>query len=397
MVPPYEFPGELPPRWLSGGLLGLGILSLAAVLGASRFGPILHPISVAAETPDSDEGWTTIRPGGDTGCAFGEPFRFFHRESSDPTGLMVYFQGGGACWDWVSCSGMFDTTVDERELDGYGGIFDLSNPDNPFAGYAVVFVPYCTGDVHIGDAVRRYGDDTWEAPTVAHHGARNVGAVLAWMKSHLARERQPELLVVTGASAGSYGALFHAPAVAEIFPAARLVMIGDSGVPLLHAYPAILEGWGGARVLRERWGVHGNGERRSPVTLESAHLHLSRLRPDATMAQISTDQDAVQAAFYLYSGSPNWRRATLDLLAALEDQIPRFSAFVLSGGEHGLLRSDRLYSFREGGVLLTDWITRLVAGEPVNSVYCTSCVPASRRDNGRDITGEGGGHAWPTR
>ena len=29
-----------------------------------------------------------------------------------------------------------------------------TNPDNPFADYSFVFVPYCTGDVHLGDVTR---------------------------------------------------------------------------------------------------------------------------------------------------------------------------------------------------------------------------------------------------
>ncbi|MBL1135963.1 MAG: hypothetical protein HND46_11645 [Chloroflexi bacterium] len=37
-----------------------------------------------------------------------------------------------------------------------GGIFDLENPENPFADYNMVFVPYCTGDVHIGNREATY-------------------------------------------------------------------------------------------------------------------------------------------------------------------------------------------------------------------------------------------------
>ena len=30
------------------------------------------------------------------------------------------------------------------------GIFNLEHPDNPFAAYDMVVIPYCTGDVHLG-------------------------------------------------------------------------------------------------------------------------------------------------------------------------------------------------------------------------------------------------------
>ena len=57
---------------------------------------------------------------------------------------------------------MFDTRVDADELSEFRGIFDRSNPENPFRDFGVIFVPYCTGDVHIGDASRRYGERSVE-------------------------------------------------------------------------------------------------------------------------------------------------------------------------------------------------------------------------------------------
>lgn len=313
--------------------------------------------------------WTVIRPDGETGCAFGTPFRFFHREGTDPTRLVVYFQGGGACWHWVSCSGMFDTHVTEDQLAGLRGIFDLGNPENPFREHSILFVPYCTGDVHVGDATVRYGEESWEGRPVEHRGWANVTAALDWAGRHLP---QPERLVVTGASAGSYGALFHAPNVAATFPAAELFVIGDSGVPLLHEYPRILERWGATGRLRALWGA-GDAPEEADVTLEAAHAHLLRLRPDVIVAQITTDGDDVQRAFYLVSGSPEWRAATLALLRSLEERLPRFRAFVSSGSEHGLLRADRFYSLEVDGVRLRDWVDDLVQGRPVTSRYCEAC------------------------
>lgn len=327
-----------------------------------------RPVSTPAAAVVSGD-WTMIHPEGETGCAFGTPFRFFHREGPDPSRLMIYFQGGGACWDWVSCSGMFDSSVTEDELAGHRGIFDLDNPGNPFREYSIVFVPYCTGDVHVGDTIVRYGEEAWEAPPVEHRGNANVTAVLDWVEDHLPR---PEQIVVAGASAGSYGALFHAPNVARLFPSAELIVIGDSGVPLLHEYSRILEQWGAHRTLRAQEGSTEPPEG-IEVTLEGAHERLSELRPDATIAQITTDRDAVQRAFYIFSGSPESRAVTLALLRKLEERIPTFHAFVLSGDQHGLMRADWFYDLEVDGVRLRDWIDDLVRGRPVASRYCAGC------------------------
>ena len=67
---------------------------------------------------------------------------------------------------------------------------------NPFRDFAVVFVPYCTGDVHIGDASRKYGDDPSTRP-VAHRGFRNAQAVLSWLG---AQKRSPRTVVVSGSA-----------------------------------------------------------------------------------------------------------------------------------------------------------------------------------------------------
>lgn len=160
----------------------------------------------------------------------------------------------------MSCSGLFDTRVDRDEISEFRGIFDSSNPANPFQHYAVLFIPYCTGDVHVGAAESTYGKDVGARP-VSHSGARNVRQALRWVK---ARVDDPRRVVVAGASAGSYGAIFHAPRIAELYPTADLVTIGDSGVPLLKGYEEILERWGAGSVLRPLWHV----DEGTPMTLE---------------------------------------------------------------------------------------------------------------------------------
>ena len=47
--------------------------------------------------------WMQINPGGETMCARGEDYKFFVRPA-DSDKLLIHFQGGGACWDDLSCS-----------------------------------------------------------------------------------------------------------------------------------------------------------------------------------------------------------------------------------------------------------------------------------------------------
>ena len=286
-------------------------------------------------------------------CAFETPYYLYYWPGADPARLLIYFQGGGACWDWVSCSGMFDTSVGRNELSGFGGIFDFSHPENPFGEYTVVFVPYCTGDVHVGDTVQVYGEDLGGRP-VQHRGARNVERVLQWTKAQI---RHPERVVIAGASAGSYGAIFHTPRIGRLYPSADIVTIGDSGVPLLKNSAEVLEAWGAQR-----------------SSLRKANMEAATTRPVRRLVHITSDQDAVQSAFYLISGSPAWRESSYELLNGLEGELSNFSSFIVAGNDHGLMRTDAFYKYESNGVRLAEWVRQLIAGELVKSNRCRACA-----------------------
>ena len=108
--------------------------------------------------------------------------------------MVVYFAGGGACWDSATCIGSLyengndengDGLVDEGEesdlvyissIDkadnpvGMGGLFNLTHPENPYAGWSVLFLPYCTGDVHVGSSDTTYPDPReWGGDRTIHH------------------------------------------------------------------------------------------------------------------------------------------------------------------------------------------------------------------------------------
>src|SRR5215218_7976568 len=97
--------------------------------------------------------WQRIEPGGKTSCARGGRYAFWLRRG-DPKRLVVFFQGGGGCFDVRSCapgSTWFDDRVDELDdPDHDDGILQLDDSRNPFRDWSFVYVPSCTGDVHLG-------------------------------------------------------------------------------------------------------------------------------------------------------------------------------------------------------------------------------------------------------
>ena len=117
--------------------------------------------------------WVEFEGGPEAVCADGSQPAFFERVA-DPERVVLYFEGGGGCWSEETCR--FDgpdkayTSSSEWVADSLperGGLFDFANPENPLADHSWVYVPYCTGDLHLGDVTRVYGDDL----IVEHRGA----------------------------------------------------------------------------------------------------------------------------------------------------------------------------------------------------------------------------------
>src|SRR5436190_15688932 len=127
--------------------LAIASLIVAASCGHAR--PAGQSISTLASM---QTGWNRVAGGPHTTCALGTPYAFFV-EVGDPEKVMVYFQGGGACWDATTCNvrgkyPYFKPAVGEQPY--RAGLLERANPENPVRGFTKVYVPYCTADAHLG-------------------------------------------------------------------------------------------------------------------------------------------------------------------------------------------------------------------------------------------------------
>ena len=104
--------------------------------------------------PDAPPGQWTWVPFADARCRDGSTTGIGVRYGAGD-GLVIYFQGGGACFNGLTC-GANPASFDEGDFAGLasggnGGIFDPDPGANPVGDWSFIFVPYCTGDVHAGD------------------------------------------------------------------------------------------------------------------------------------------------------------------------------------------------------------------------------------------------------
>jgi hypothetical protein len=190
--------------------------------------------------------WQTVKLAPSTGavCGNGSQYKFFVNRVPNTRNTIIYMEGGGACWDYQSCSGQSGI----RGARNPNGIPDdymsLINPGSslvsPFVvrihpwtsvktqNWNMVYVPYCTGDVYSGDKVAVYPDPAGQSvPLVWHHnGMRNTRAVVAWLKNNLPR---PTQMLSTGCSAGGTGSFNSYAHVRRDMAPTRGFLINDSG------------------------------------------------------------------------------------------------------------------------------------------------------------------------
>jgi hypothetical protein len=355
------------PRPLAGPV---ALAVLAGTLGACSDGPPSSDDSASSSASD-DRTWERVVPAGDCQCSDGSAYNLWTREA-DPEKVVLYLEDGGACFSAATCDphrGLYHTAITENP-ENEGGIFDFDDPRNPLADWSVVYAPYCTGDVFLGDATTEYAPDL----TIHHNGYRNGSAALDELVSRF--PEATEILVV-GESAGSVAAPFYAGLAADRLPGADVVALADgSGSypndPRIEAHTA--GNWGTA-ATRPEWPETTGAAARDWGSFPGLFVQAGRHDPDIVFARHDYAYDANQAMWYPLVGIPAG-----DLLSRMDANEAYVEAagvdlasYIAPGDGHTALTEDELYTENVEGVALVDWLRGLVAGEAVGDVRCTNC------------------------
>ncbi|WP_242344998.1 pectinacetylesterase family protein [Anaeromyxobacter terrae] len=277
--------------------------------------------------------------------------------------LLVFLDGGGACWDTLTCftlglakPGPFAAAeFAARVADVPGTILDRSAPENPFARYTLVFVPYCTGDVHAGNAIQRYPG----SPRRWHHEGRvNVARAIDWLDANLGA---PPKVVVSGASAGGFGALLAFDAFRKRWPAARGDLVDDSGPPLVgnDFSPAVRAAWFLSwrldEVLLPLCGT------RCAEDLSQVFPALAGRYPQDRLALLSSTRDSVIRTFAFLEPA-TFEAAIRRLATEVIAPLPNGRTFLVPGATHTLVGDPA--AFTAGGVPLLEWLRQEVEDDP---------------------------------
>lgn len=360
------------PRTQAAGL-GIAVLAGATLLqvGAADASP------APASPPTAQADWEQVTPGEPCMCADGSEYSLWlHR--GDPGRVVLFLEGGGACFSAESCAFAegspyqytFAATDNPTgtaynpntgETDTIGGIFDFADAANPLADYSVVYVPYCTGDAHLGNTTRDYSDEL----TVEHRGFVNGGAALGLLAETFPDAEQ---VVVVGESAGAIAAPVYAGLVADELPDASVTALMEGG----GAYPPIADLYGGIAV---QWGVTlpewaYTDPASAAWTAPELTVQAAEHDPEIVWARHDYTADAIQSRFFGLLGlDPAQLAATMtENEVLIEANGVDLDSYEASGEHHTVFQHEEFYTEHVDGVALTDWVAALVAGDEIEDV-----------------------------
>ena len=327
----------------------------------------------ASATPTD---WQKISPAANTTCSDGSPYSFFVRQG-DPNKLLVYFQGGGACWFRQNCdpqmSPSYSIQVGNIDRANFG-IFNLDNPDNPFKDHTTVFAPYCTADVHMGasDTVYPPVEEGQTDLVIRHQGRANVEAVLQWTYEHVP---SPQSIFVTGSSAGAIPSPLYTALIADHYVNARIAQLGDGagGYRRTNNDSRPDEQWGTFDFITQEQGFANL--RPETMTYESLYIAAAQAHPDITFAEYDAAEDAVQKRFLSMSGQKDvaLQQAIEANHADIRREVGNFSSYIAGGDSHTILGRPEFYTLASNGVAIRDWVAALTNFETVENVTCAPC------------------------
>jgi hypothetical protein len=333
------------------------------------FSKIAVVASTLAATAFAQAGFEVVYPPANAGtdCIDGD-FAFFVRKGG-VNKVVIDFEGGGACWDAASCAmGLAKTDVNVNRtllsLNSGSGVTS-DREESPFKDWTYVFVPYCTGDVFMGNQVAEYG--------TPHLGFNNAMTAYNYVLDNVAA---PESTVTTGCSAGGYGAHFWGTRFMGAYPNARNYHFADSAMAVI--------GEGLFVGLRDNWNLqetldYGNVPEYENLNFDTFEADqsftvdlismMSRAFPLNRFVHFTSNADIVQAGFYAASGGSllqwtNQMRSVLDRITSFENN----AAYITPGAGHCIIPGDSYFSTSVEGVNLASWINSIFADEPYQPV-----------------------------
>lgn len=238
---------KFPWKWI---LIVLGVLALAFAVWV---GINFYIVSVrhVPKVEYDPHVWFEVAPEGAI-TAEGEPLSTRMRVGTENK-VIVFFFGGGISIDEYTAAHPYTGAYIAQETGFYANSTEGQIPDycelgigsrqqdNPFRDWTVIIIPYTTGDFHIGNSEFAYTAEDGTEKILYHHGYENYKAIMDEAVRYTGNA--PEELLITGYSAGGYGAAMLAEDLMENYydEAGHVTVCVDSSLLLMNDWTSVME------------------------------------------------------------------------------------------------------------------------------------------------------------
>ncbi|EYU61812.1 hypothetical protein CI00_03370 [Leptospira interrogans serovar Manilae] len=369
-----------------------------------------------------------------SGSTENKTFSFYRKKvKTSNSKLLINFMGGGACWSGYNCFGN-NTTTYFNQLEKvpdlfvkfvFQGVMNTNNASNPFKDYDVVFIPYCTGDLHFGSKDMTYIDPTTGSSVVVKHkGYDNVLSVLKYIQTEYP---QVQNVFVTGQSAGGYGTLLNYPIVRETISglnsSAKMNMLIDAsnGIVPNGFFSNLSTQWGADSNLptwvagiAANYLTVGNPSIQDFFTKVSTHyngsgdktgqyaatfdgnqrffykvMHIINSAPPYSDEKTTDPYDSSKTYSSLFGDSDGssipdgttastdgsscgWTQQAVTSMNGISAGTTNYSYYIAPGDVHTITTSEDMYKLDSGGTNFVTWLTTLSTGTKPGNAKCTN-------------------------
>lgn len=320
--------------------------------------------------------WNRVDGDLNTASSDGSRYNFYYR-GGNPTKLMIYFSGGGLVWDEISAkrpmtlkryvsSGEFGDYIGRMPPFGLHPMMGLlDESDTYFNQWSIVYIPYTTGDLHMGKQ---------HSGKPLFGGGYNVQSIIKWMA---VQGLEPEHLLIAGESAGGIGAMIHAPEIIRLYPQAFVTCLADSSQIFYQDSPHLIKKFGVTdnkivnHFKTEDLLLDAYGYLMDVVTKPIQLLECASLR-DRTLIDYWYRMNDKEQRIKEADAGDIWNHLLLEHKKKCENYWEGFYTYYTGSGytgsidrtEHVMTRQKRFVTFKDQQTTVQQWLIGALEKEP---------------------------------
>jgi len=300
----------------------------------------------------------------------------------DSDQLFIFLDGGGACFNQLTCAFNLNSFTEDdffTRIDNENSlILNQNNPENQFAGWNFIFVPYATGDVHSGSNALAQVPNGGPSDQFMV-GRNNVNIILNDLKTYFDNNGGLSEIVLAGSSAGGFGVMPNYFQLKEVFaqnvPTTAIVDAGQIFMDETILTTCLVEQW------EDLWNISGGLPDDLDAVIQNSYdyniqkvYEYSALKyPEDNFGFMSYYEDGTNTFFYGFGQNdcaypPNgpvsgtvFKNGLLDLQNDLLVDLDNWKVFYKNGDSHTFLGDSELDQ-NVNGITLNQWLEDLRQG-----------------------------------